>query len=151
AANNEAAPTVLRSRHGERDRLLAELAANGVTAAPSQYAPDAVRVGAVAPHALRGYTAGSLSVQSEASQLVVCLLGVERGMRVLDVCAAPGGKATYIAELVGGRGQVVAFDRRRAGAAAVDASAHRLGIAGILAGVADARRLPLASDDTFDR
>jgi 16S rRNA (cytosine967-C5)-methyltransferase len=151
AANNEAAPTVLRSRRGGRERLIAELAADGISAAAGRYAPDAVRVEAVAPHALRGYAAGSLSVQSEASQLVVCLLGAERGMRVFDVCAAPGGKAAYLAEIVGDAGQVVAFDRRRAGAAAVAASAQRLDLPRIFTAAADARRLPLAARDTFER
>jgi 16S rRNA (cytosine967-C5)-methyltransferase len=78
-------------------------------------------------------------VQSEASQLVARLVAPAPGMAVLDACAAPGGKATYLAELMGGRGLVVALDRRRPGAAAVARAARRLGLARVAAAVADAR------------
>ncbi|MBI3770919.1 MAG: 16S rRNA (cytosine(967)-C(5))-methyltransferase RsmB [Deltaproteobacteria bacterium] len=151
AADNEAAPTVLRARPGERDRLIADLAAQGIVAEPSRYAPDAVEIDAVAPHALAGYGLGAFTVQSEASQLVALLLDPQPGTRVLDVCAAPGGKATYVAELVGSRGLVVAFDRRRRGAAAIATGARRLGIMRLAVGTADARRLPLAVHERFDR
>ncbi len=106
----------------------------------------------VAPHTIPGFTEGAFSVQSEASQLVALLLGVQPGMRVLDACAAPGGKATYLAERIEGRGLVLALDRRLAGAGAVARSARRLGLARLVSGVADARTgTPLASDVTFDR
>jgi 16S rRNA (cytosine967-C5)-methyltransferase len=150
AADNDAAPTVLRARRGRRDELIAELASSGVRAVAGEWAPDAVRVDAVAPHALPGFVAGALTVQSEASQLVVHALGLERGMRVLDVCAAPGGKTTYAAELVGESGRVVAFDRRRSGVAAAVDAARRLRLRNVLGAVADARRPPLG-DARFDR
>jgi 16S rRNA (cytosine967-C5)-methyltransferase len=54
---------------------------------------------------------GRFTVQDEASQLVVGLLDPQPGERVLDVCAAPGGKTTGIAERVGPAGTVIAFDR----------------------------------------
>lgn len=151
AADNEAAPTVLRAPAGQRDRLLADLAEAGVEATAGRYAPDAVRVDGVAPHALAGYAGGAFSVQSEASQLVVRLLDPPRGGRVLDVCAAPGGKSAYAAELVGDGGLVVALDRRRVGAAAIAKGAQRLALARLLAGVGDARLLPLAPHQVFDR
>jgi 16S rRNA (cytosine967-C5)-methyltransferase len=150
AADNEAAPTILRARPGERARLIADLVAQGIAAAPGRWAPDAVQVEAVAPHALSGHAAGRFTVQSEASQLVARLLDPQPGARVLDVCAAPGGKATYVAELVGSRGLVVAFDRRSRGAAAVAAGARRLGLRRLVVGVGDAQRLPLAAGETFD-
>ena len=151
AADNEVAPTMLRARPGERDRLIADLVAQGITAAPGRWAPDAVRVEAVAPHALPGYAAGTFTVQSEASQLVARLLDPPPNARVLDVCAAPGGKSTYAAELVGSRGLVVAFDRRRRGAAAIVAAARRLHLPWLIVGITDACRLPLAAHETFDR
>jgi len=151
AANNEAAPTVLRARHGERGQLLARLAAAGITAEPGRFAPDAIRVGMVAPHGLEGYARGELSVQSEASQLVVLLLGIEPGMRVLDACAAPGGKTGYLAELTGPTGRVVALDQRQRGAAAVVGVARRLGLANVDAAALDARRAGRALRTRFDR
>jgi 16S rRNA (cytosine967-C5)-methyltransferase len=150
AADNEIAPTILRARRGERERLLATLTRAGVAAAPTRYAPDGVRVEAVAPHALPGYAEGTFAVQSEASQLVGCLLAPPRGARVLDVCAAPGGKAFYLAELIGRSGSVLALDQRQRGASVVAAGARRLGLTNLAAMVADARRLPLAATGQFD-
>jgi 16S rRNA (cytosine967-C5)-methyltransferase len=152
AADNEAAPTVLRARHGRRDALLEALARAGVTASPGRFAPDAVTVDTAAPHALAPYASGGCSVQSEASQLVACLVAPEPGMRVLDACAAPGGKATYLAELMHDRGLVVALDRRPRRARSVAAAARRLGIRGVAAVVADARRAgAVLAGARFDR
>jgi len=61
--------------------------------------------------ALPSFLAGRFTVQDEASQLVVELLDPQPGERVLDTCAAPGGKATAIAERVGKSGSVLALDR----------------------------------------
>jgi 16S rRNA (cytosine967-C5)-methyltransferase len=151
AADNEVAPTVLRARPGARETLLTALARGGVAAAPTRYAPDGVRVEAVAPHALPGYAEGTFAVQSEASQLVGQLLDSQAGVRVLDVCAAPGGKAFYLAEISGRTGSVVALDQRRRGASVIAAGARRLGLTNLAALVADARRLPLAAAERFDR
>ena len=151
AADNLAAPTVLRARAGGRDALIARLSAAGIGAEACCFAPEAVRVSAVAPHALPGYAAGAFSVQSEASQLVVLLLDPQPGMRVLDACAAPGGKTTYIAELVGDRGLVVSLDARRRGAFAVARAARRLGLGHTAAAVADARSAAHVLRGRFDR
>ena len=139
AADNDEAPTVLRARLGDRDTLVARLAQAGINARPCRFAPEAVAVGGGDPHALPGYAAGLFSVQSEASQLVARLLAPQPGMRVLDACAAPGGKATYLAELIRGSGLVVALDRRARGAAAVAAAARRLDLHRLLVAVVDAR------------
>jgi 16S rRNA (cytosine967-C5)-methyltransferase len=152
AADNQAAPTVLRARRSGRDALIARLSAAGVGAEPCRFAPDAVRVSAAAPHALAGYAAGAFSVQSEASQLVVLLLDPQPGMRVLDACAAPGGKVTYIADLMGDRGLIVALDRRRRGAQVIARAARRLTLGAIATTVADARCASrVLRDVLFDR
>ena len=64
--------------------------------------------------ALPGYSSGWFSVQDAAAQLAAPLLGAGEGMRVLDACAAPGGKTTHLAELA------------TADLTAVDIDAHRL-------------------------
>jgi 16S rRNA (cytosine967-C5)-methyltransferase len=61
--------------------------------------------------ALPGMAEGRVQVQDEAAQAVVSLLGLRPGDRVLDACAAPGGKAVAAAQLVGPAGHVVALDR----------------------------------------
>ncbi|MEO6028421.1 MAG: 16S rRNA (cytosine(967)-C(5))-methyltransferase RsmB [Candidatus Binatia bacterium] len=151
-ADNEAAPTVLRARPGTRDALIARLVEAGVPCEPGRFAPDAIRVQAADPHGIAGWSAGEFSVQEEASQIVVHLLAAEPGMRVLDTCAAPGGKATYVADLMGDRGTVVALDHRARGVRAIATNADRLGLASVAPRVLDARTvdttLPHAS---FDR
>ncbi|HEY2387725.1 MAG TPA: 16S rRNA (cytosine(967)-C(5))-methyltransferase RsmB [Candidatus Binatia bacterium] len=151
AADNTAAPTVLRARAGTRAALIESLARDGIEASPTRFAPDGVRVEGVAPHALAGWTQGAYAVQSEASQLVGHLLDARPGMRVLDACAAPGGKASLLAERVAPAGRVVAIDQRLRGARAVAATGRRLRVGNLAALVADARALPLAADARFDR
>jgi 16S rRNA (cytosine967-C5)-methyltransferase len=139
AADNDPAPTVLRARPGERDALAARLAGAGVACEPGRFAPHAVHVDAVDPHALPGFVAGGFSVQGEASQLIPLLLDPRPGMRVLDACAAPGGKTAALAELMDDRGTVVAVDHRRRGARAIARNAARLRLRSIAPLVLDAR------------
>jgi len=152
AADNEASPTVLRARPGDRDALVARLTAAGLPCEPGRFGPDAVRVQAADPHDLAGWSDGAFSVQNEASQLVVRLLNPQPGMRVLDACAAPGGKTTYAADLMGDRGLIVALDHRRRGARAIAGNAQRLGLRSIAALVLDARSADAAfPPGSFDR
>jgi 16S rRNA (cytosine967-C5)-methyltransferase len=151
AADNTAAPTILRARAGTRAALIERLGHDGVSAAPTRFAPDGVRVDGVAPHALAGHAEGDFTVQSEASQLVGLLLGARPGMRVLDACAAPGGKACLLAERVAPGGAVVATDQRLRGARAVAETGRRLRLRNLAALVGDARMLPLAPEARFDR
>jgi 16S rRNA (cytosine967-C5)-methyltransferase len=76
--------------------------------------------------ALPSFFAGHFTVQDEASQLVVGLLDPQPGERVLDTCAAPGGKATAIAERVGMKGSVLALDRHPGRLDLVRRAARRL-------------------------
>ena len=152
AADNEAAPTVLRARRGERDALIARLTAAGVVCEPGRFGPDAVRIQAADPHALPGWAEGEFSVQEEASQLVVRLLDPRPRMRVLDVCAAPGGKAAYAAEVMRDLGLVVAVDHRRRGMRTIARNAARLGLGAIAPLGLDARSASAAlPPGTFDR
>jgi 16S rRNA (cytosine967-C5)-methyltransferase len=60
--------------------------------------------------ALEAFRSGEISVQDEASQMVAHLVGARPGEQVLDLCAAPGGKATLLARAVGPSGSVIAAD-----------------------------------------
>lgn len=148
AADNEPAPTVLRVRtSSDREAVALALAEDGVETRPGRWSDTALVVSGGASrlreHALLGD--GTVTVQSEASQLVIALLAPRAGERVVDLCAAPGGKTGAIAERTGGGGLVVAIDPTLGGARRVRASAARLhGDATTFAVVADGRRPPLA-------
>jgi len=64
----------------------------------------------VAISELPGFSDGVVSVQDAGAQLASVLLGARRGMRVLDACAAPGGKTAHLLELLGGEADVTALD-----------------------------------------
>ncbi|HEY1633976.1 MAG TPA: transcription antitermination factor NusB [Acidimicrobiales bacterium] len=89
-------------------------------------------------------------VQDEASQWVAALIGAGPGDRVADLCAAPGGKATFMAGSTGRPSLVVAGDVRETRARIVNDNARRLGLPNVNAIVADARRPPVRSA-VFDR
>ncbi|MBT8378368.1 MAG: 16S rRNA (cytosine(967)-C(5))-methyltransferase RsmB [Ignavibacteria bacterium] len=57
------------------------------------------------------YGKGYFNIQDESAGLACRLLDVQEGFRILDMCAAPGGKTAYIAALIHSRGEVVALDR----------------------------------------
>ena len=100
-ANNVQAPMSLRvnSRKISREDYLGELAANGLSARAGKLAGSCVILDQSIPVSLLpGFTAGLVSVQDEASQLVSQILPVGRGQRVLDACAAPGGKTCALLE-----------------------------------------------------
>lgn len=59
---------------------------------------------------MAGFESGEFQVQDVSSMLVAHVAGIKPGMQILDVCAAPGGKATHAAEKLNGTGQVVARD-----------------------------------------
>jgi 16S rRNA (cytosine967-C5)-methyltransferase len=110
--DNAAAPVTLRAnrlRTSPGD-LSARLSAEGVRVRAGRFAPDALIV--EEGHPLRGSHGGLFVVQDEASQLVALLANVRPGLRVLDACAAPGGKTTAFATDLQDTGSIVACDVR---------------------------------------
>jgi 16S rRNA (cytosine967-C5)-methyltransferase len=91
---------------------------------------------------LPGYSEGAWWVQDFAAALPARLLGRGtadgRARRALDLCAAPGGKTTHIAALLGGRGQIVAVERHAGRAEALKRTAQRMGAANVEVRTADA-------------
>jgi 16S rRNA (cytosine967-C5)-methyltransferase len=128
-AQNEPMPTVVRLVRGEVDGT------------PDPDVPGAWHVARIDPEALAG---GRIWPQSAASQLVGLAVGSREGERILDLCAAPGGKATMLA------GDVSAVEVNESRARELEQTAGRLGAANVRVIVADGRALP--SDlSGFDR
>ncbi|MEJ8569543.1 16S rRNA (cytosine(967)-C(5))-methyltransferase RsmB [Elongatibacter sediminis] len=100
-ANNQQPPLWLRhNRQGPPlEDVITGLEAAGFAVVRHPHLPDALRVEPAAPvQDLPGFTAGHLSVQDPAAQFAAGLLDVQDGMRVLDACAAPGGKTAHLLE-----------------------------------------------------
>jgi 16S rRNA (cytosine967-C5)-methyltransferase len=112
-ANNGHPPMVLRvdlSRTSVAD-VIAELSKAGVEAKALPWAASAVELAQAVPvNDLPGFAEGKVSVQDAAAQLAALLLDAKPGMRVLDACAAPGGKTGHILEHTPDLAEVVAVD-----------------------------------------
>jgi len=93
--------------------------------------------------------AGAVQPQSRASMLVSRMLGPRPGERVLDLCAAPGGKTTHLAALMEDAGEVVAVERHPGRASALERTVARMRTACVRVEVGDAA-VPRA-DGPFDR
>jgi len=125
----------------------------GVTAKPTRRSPQGISVqssGAV--ENLPGFAEGLFQVQSESSQLIAPLLSAMPGERILDACAAPGGKAAHIAEMMKDTGAIIAIDKSVSGIVKLRENLTRLGINSVQPCQADiTRQLGDALSAPFDR
>ena len=135
-----------------REELLEKFAANGITAAPCRFSPFGLMVeGRHHIPGLPGFREGLFAVQDEASQLAGILLDPQPGERVLDTCAAPGGKATHLAQLMDNRGELLAMDVSGSKLPLIQEAAQRLGITIIRTRMADLLQSGAFPADAFDR
>ena len=128
---------------GSRDQLLADLRAAGVAAEPLAGLPQGLVLGGRSGdlRQLPGYAEGRWCVQDRSAQRIAPRLDPQPGERILDACAAPGGKSTHLAELMGDRGEVVALDRSAARLQRVGRNLERLGLTCIQTRVGDGTHL----------
>lgn len=101
-ANNQNPPMTLRlnTRHISRKDYLDLLNKNEITATAAKHSPNAIYLDKpVQVNQLPLFEEGKVSVQDEAAQLAAILLGPQKGDRILDACAAPGGKTIHLLEL----------------------------------------------------
>jgi 16S rRNA (cytosine967-C5)-methyltransferase len=117
AANNVEPPLMLRvnQRRTTRESLIERLRSDGYTADAHGWLAD----GIVLPHStdvtrLPGFAAGEFAVQDGAAQIAADLAELRDGQRVLDACAAPGGKACHLLERANVALTALEFDARRA-------------------------------------
>ena len=153
AAMNEPAAVTLRvnPRRGNPSGVGTEITRMGARAERGTLIEEALIVRGIGdPARLPAVRDGRATPQDQGSQAIVAVLDPQDGERVADLAAAPGGKATAIAERVGDGGLVVAVDVDAGRVRLIAEAASRLRLERIAAVVADARALPLVPG-TFDR
>ncbi|HEX5339517.1 MAG TPA: 16S rRNA (cytosine(967)-C(5))-methyltransferase RsmB [Gammaproteobacteria bacterium] len=139
-AGNQRPPLTLRvnRRALRRDTLLQTFSAAGIVARACTLSADGVILEtATDVETLPGFAQGHFSVQDEAAQFAAELLDVQAGMRVLDACAAPGGKTGHILESCPDAGEVLALDSDTLRSERIRSNLERLGLQATLR-VADA-------------
>jgi len=117
-ANNMEPPLTVRSIAIRQDRmdLKAILESEGISSLPGIVAPQSLnlRGGGFSIKQSKSFIEGRWTVQDEAAQIVSLILDPKPGERVLDACAAPGGKTAHIAEQMNDRGEVIGLDSDKA-------------------------------------
>ena len=152
--NNTEAPLTVRTNtlRISRDELLRQFDREGAEAVPSAWAPEGIRLITHGPlDALAPLRMGLCQVQDESSMLVAHILDPKPHMTVIDMCAAPGGKTTHIAQRMENRGKIYAFDVYEGKIARIENNARRLGIDIIKTQMLDAREIGARCEGTADR
>ena len=153
SADNAAPPVAaqvntLRLSPGE---LAQRLASEGVESTPHPWLDGCLLLSATGSlEGLASFQEGLFYIQDPASRLAVLAAGPEAGMRVLDCCAAPGGKSFAAAIAMEDRGEILSLDLHSHKKALIQAGARRLGLTCLSAGTADARAFRAEWESGFD-
>jgi 16S rRNA (cytosine967-C5)-methyltransferase len=154
-ANNRIPPLSLRTNtmRTTRAKLLAEIRKEVPQAIPSPFSPEGVLIDPPVPLSrIPRFREGWFQVQDESSQLVGHIMDPKPGERVLDACAAPGGKTTHLAQLMGNRGRIYAADISTRRLSFLKENCRRLGV-GIVTVLRNDLTKPVVcgSEEEFDR
>ncbi len=87
------------------------------------------------------FNEGKITVQDESAMIIAPLLELEEGMTVIDLCSAPGGKTTHIAEILRNTGKVLAFDLHESKLGLIKENCERLGLTNVEVNTNDATKL----------
>lgn len=153
-ANNQVPPKVIRTNTLKisRDELKKTLSEEGCKPVNAKFSPEGLYLKEAPPiQNLSAFHEGLFQVQDESSQLVSHILQVEPSMKVLEVCAAPGGKTTHLAALMNDEGEIHAIDSSPSRLEMVEGAAKRLGIKSITTKRADATLTLRFDRNYFDR
>lgn len=138
---------------GSVEEFVKKAAETGMKATPAEAIPGAVRLehtGSVAENPL--YQEGWFHVQDLSSQVCCMQGGIRPGMRVVDVCAAPGGKTFTAAQWMENQGELFAYDLYKGKVGLIRSGAERLGLSCVQAAVRNAETpafSPEAADVVF--
>ena len=132
-ANNEVPQLCIRvnSLKTTVTEVTVELKRQGIDVTAGSFAPDCLYVSVPPAFSGKLFREGHYIVQGEASALVSHLLNPQAGETIIDLCAAPGGKTTHIAQLMGDMGTVHALDINLTRLSLVEENASRLGLTSI--------------------
>lgn len=120
------------------EELKKTLEAEGISVSETNILPTALILDSAAPQNTKAYEAGLFHVQDISSQLCALAVGAKENERVLDVCAAPGGKSFTVAEYMKNTGELIACDLHPKRANLVKTGGERLGLTNISAKANDA-------------
>jgi len=135
----------------EKEQLLQEMKAQGVEIMEHPYLSEVYCLNGVEGVAnLSGFAEGKLAVQDISSMLAVEAAGIKPGDKVLDVCAAPGGKTAYAAMLVTDTGEVVAGDVSEYKISMIEENCARLGLSNVTVVLRDATKPDAVRHGKFD-
>jgi 16S rRNA (cytosine967-C5)-methyltransferase len=130
-------PNLLRT---DSTALIEKLQSEGLEASVSPVVPAMLRLTeGASPAAAKSFREGLFTIQGESSALVAPLLAPRPGDLVIDLCSAPGGKTTHLAELIGDSGRVYACDLHQSRLQLVEKAANRLGLQNITTVTVDGR------------
>lgn len=155
-ANNEVPALTLRVNtiKTDRDSLIKNLEDAGVKVSASKLVDEGIVVEDISSSRideLDAFKKGLFFIQDEGSMIVAKRLDVSPGMKVIDVCSAPGGKTTHIAQLMNNTGEIVAFDIHAHKMNKINENATRLGVTIIDAKQQDAAIINEALINSADR
>lgn len=142
AAGNMAPPLCVRvnTLQNSREELKEKFRALGIEAEDTPFADCGLYL-SKADEAARKTLLNCFTVQDQSSQLAALSLSPEKGDTVLDLCSAPGGKTTHLAELMEDKGNIFAFDLYEARLESVKKSAERSNLTSIKTKAHDATKL----------
>lgn len=153
-AGNETPPYVWRinRRLTETTQVMAELAELGVESHPGLFLQEALCVKNLAEplETLSLFQSGRIFIQDESAMLVAHLVHPKPGELILDLCAAPGGKSTHLAELMDDRGEIVSVDNHPHKIKLICDNANRLNLTIIQPVLGDARSFSLTEGRLAD-
>lgn len=152
---NRISPLTLRANtlKSNREDLIGTLREKGLKSNPTSCSWEGIRVEDPPPTSeLPFLKEGYYMMQDEASQLVTTLLDPKPGERILDACAAPGGKTTHIGQRMRNEGEIAALDLTKEKLGRIEEVCQRMGIKTVQTVKGDASRpLPFSQGTKFDR
>ena len=153
ACDNQIAPITVQVNplKPTLEALTEELQQAGISVQPHSWVPDCLELSGTGDlAALPSFREGKFLVQDPAARLVSLIAGIRPGQKVLDVCAAPGGKSLSAAFAMAGNGSIVACDLHENKLKRIQESADRLGVNIITTQAADGRVFRPEWEASFD-